>query len=182
VKSNFHPEKEVSSVKRLLILGVAGVTALTAGIALAVAATTGGTNTRAGAATVSVKRIGGTPVLVDAKGKALYRNDEERGRMVLCTGACLSFWQPLTVTGTPTGKSLQGKLAVLKRPDGRRQVTYNGKLLYSFKLDKPGKVTGDGFKDAFGGQSFVWRVAHPTGTAVSAPAPTPPPTTTYPGY
>ena len=101
---------------------------------------------------------------------------------MLCTGACLSFWQPLTVTGTPTGTSLHGKLGVLRRPDGRRQVTFNGKLLYSFKLDKPGKVTGDGFKDAFGGQSFTWHVAHPTPTTGGSPSPTAPPTTTYPGY
>jgi predicted lipoprotein with Yx(FWY)xxD motif len=44
-------------------------------------------------------------------------------------------------------------------------VACNGRLLYSFKLDKPGKVTGDGFKDAFGGQRFTWRVAHPVGVA-----------------
>jgi hypothetical protein len=47
-------------------------------------------------------------------------------------------------------------------------VTYNGRLLYSFKLDKPGKVTGDGLKDAFGGQKFTWHVAHPTGATSAA--------------
>jgi hypothetical protein len=41
-------------------------------------------------------------------------------------------------------------------------------------------VTGDGFKDAFGGQTFTWRVAHPTGVE-SAPVTTTAPTT-YPGY
>ena len=100
--------------------------------------------------------------------------------MVLCTGACLSFWQPLTVKGFPTGHSLSGKLATVRRPDGGRQVTYNGKLLYSFKLDKAGKVSGDGFKDAFGGQKFTWRVAHPTG--VKSTTTTVPTTTMFPGY
>jgi predicted lipoprotein with Yx(FWY)xxD motif len=181
VRRQFDPDQEVHVVKRLLVLGVI-VLAAVAGVAVAVAATTGGSAAKAGGATVSVKRIAGKGrVLVDAKGRALYRSDEERRGMVLCTGACLSFWQPLTVVGTPKGSSLPGRLGVIRRPDGRRQVTYDGRLLYSFKLDKPGKVTGDGFKDAFGGQKFTWRVVHPTGTASSSRAPAPP-AITYPGY
>jgi hypothetical protein len=39
------------------------------------------------------------------------------------------------------------------------QVTYNGKRLYTFTLDHPGQVTGDNFRDAFGGQAFTWHVA-----------------------
>jgi len=162
-------------VKRLLIAGVTGAVVLAAGIAVAVAATGGGSSSsKTGGATVSVKQLGGAgKVLVDAKGRALYRSDQEKSGMVLCNGACLSFWQPLTVTGKPTkGSSLQGKLAVVKRPDGRRQVTYNGRLLYAFKLDKPGKVTGDGFKDAFGGRKFTWHVAHATKAAGSSGKPT----------
>ena len=101
--------------------------------------------------------------------------------MVLCTGACLSFWQPVTVTGAPKkAGSLAGKLGVVRRPDGGRQVTYNGRLLYSFKLDKPGKVTGNGFKDAFGGHKFTWRVARPVGVKASPATTTP--SITYPGY
>jgi predicted lipoprotein with Yx(FWY)xxD motif len=171
-------------VKRLLIFVSVAAVALTLGIALAVAAT-GGSNaaSKAGGGTVSVRQIAGAgKVLVDAKGRALYHSDQERGGMVLCTGACLSFWQPLTVTGTPKGSSLPGKLAVVRRPDGGRQVTYQGKLLYSFKLDKPGKVTGDGFKDAFGGQKFTWRIAHPTAAKSSSGTTTTSTTTTYPGY
>jgi predicted lipoprotein with Yx(FWY)xxD motif len=180
MKSNAIPDEEVL-VKRLLVIGVVGIAVLTAGIAAAVAASGGsGGGARSGGATVSVKSIAGAGrVLVDAKGRALYRSDQERNGMVLCDGACLSFWQPLTVSGTPKGSSLPGKLAVVKRPDGRRQVTYNGRLLYSFKLDKPGKVTGDGFKDAFGGQKFTWRVAHPTGSSAATATR---PTTTFPGY
>ena len=174
-------------MKRLLILGVV-VVAAAMGVAIAVAATndSGSSSATARGATVSVKRVAGHgTVLVDARGKALYRSDQERNGKVLCTGACLSFWQPLTVTGKPTkAASLSGKLAVVKRPDGRRQVTYAGRLLYSFKLDKPGKVTGDGFRDAFGGHGFTWHVVHPTGVGTTPPTTTttPPPTYTYPGY
>jgi predicted lipoprotein with Yx(FWY)xxD motif len=166
-------------VKRLLILGVIGVAAaLAAGIAIAATGGSGGA-ARSGGATVSAKQINGAgTVLVDPKGRVLYRSDQERNGMVLCTGACLSFWQPLIASGTPKGSSLPGKLAVVKRPDGGRQVTYNGGLLYSFKLDKPGKATGDGFKDAFGGQKFTWHVARPLGVKGSSSTT---PAITYPG-
>jgi predicted lipoprotein with Yx(FWY)xxD motif len=168
-------------VKRLLIIGAVGAVALVTGIAIAVAATTNGSTPKTGVTTVSVKRIAGIGrVLVAPNGRALYRSDQERRRMVLCNGACLSFWKPLTVAGTPKSSSLPGTLAVVRRPDGRRQVTYNGKLLYMFTLDKPGKVTGDGFKDAFGGQKFSWHVARPAGSGGSSAATAP--TTTYPGY
>jgi predicted lipoprotein with Yx(FWY)xxD motif len=160
-------------LKRSLILWylVAAVLVLGSGSALA----------GSGSATVSIKTIGGAgKVLVDAKGRALYSNDQERAGKVLCTGACLSFWKPLTVSGAPKGASLPGKLVVVKRPDGGRQVAYNGKLLYSFTLDKAGKVAGDGFKDAFGGQKFTWHVAHPAGVKTAPTTKTS--TSPYPGY
>ncbi len=169
-------------MKRLLILSGVGATVLVLGIAVAVAATrSGGTSSRS-AATVSVKRIGSAgTVLVDSKGRALYTNDQERRGMVLCTGACLAFWKPLTVAGAPKpASSLPGQLGVRKRPDGRKQVTYGGKLLYTFTLDKRGSVTGDGFKDAFGGQRFTWHVARPTNA--SRVTTTPPPSTTPYSY
>jgi predicted lipoprotein with Yx(FWY)xxD motif len=50
----------------------------------------------------------------------------------------VSFWKPLVVHGKPKGKSLAGKLGVAKRPGGAQQVTYQGKRLYTFTLDKPG--------------------------------------------
>jgi predicted lipoprotein with Yx(FWY)xxD motif len=172
-------------MKRLFILGSVSAAALVLGIAIAVAATGGsGDASKTGIATVSIKAIGGAgKVLVDSKGRALYMNDEERDGKVLCTGACLSFWTPLTVSGTPKGGSLPGKLAVVRRPDGSRQVTYDRKPLYSFTLDKPGKVTGDGFKDAFGGQKFTWHVTHPGRTASSSGSGTTGThTNPYPGY
>jgi predicted lipoprotein with Yx(FWY)xxD motif len=169
----------------LLVIGGIVVIAAVAGVAIAIAATGGGTSTTpagGGGATVSVTKLAGAGrVLVDSRGRALYRSQQERKGMVLCDGACLSFWQPLTVKGTPKKQhSLAGKLGVVKRPDGGRQVTYDGKLLYSFKLDQPGKVSGDGFKDAFDGQAFHWHVVRPVGASSTKPAPST--TQTYPGY
>jgi predicted lipoprotein with Yx(FWY)xxD motif len=165
-------------MKRLLIAGAAVAVALAIGIAIAIAASGGGGGgstsspsapSSPGGATVSAKQIGGAgSVLVDSTGQALYANDQETGGMVLCDGACLSFWTPLTVRGAPKGSSLTGKLGVVRRPDGAKQVTYNGKLLYTFYLDEPGKVGGDGFDDAFGGQTFTWHVVHDNNAASSS--------------
>lgn len=108
---------------------------------------------------LSVEQIGDAGrVLVDSAGKALYFADEEADNGVLCTAACLSFWKPLTIdAGAPTS-SVPGTLGVIDRPDGSRQVTHDGKRLYSFTEDEPGEVTGDGFADAFDGQQFTWHV------------------------
>ncbi len=163
-------------MKRLLIAGGVVAAALIAGIAIAIAATSGGGSTGPPGATtsntggtLSAKQIDGAgSVLVDANGQALYANDQETGGMVLCDGACLSFWTPLTVSGgAPKGDSLTGNLGVVTRPNGDKQVTYNGKLLYTFYEDSPGEVGGDGFDDAFGGQKFTWHVVHANGSTSS---------------
>ena len=111
-------------------------------------------------ATVSVEELGDSGrVLVNSAGKALYAADEEADSSVVCTGACTSFWIPLTIDGgAPSGNSLPSELGVVERGDGTRQVTFDGKRLYTFVEDEPGEATGDGFSDAFDGQQFTWHV------------------------
>jgi predicted lipoprotein with Yx(FWY)xxD motif len=164
------PRQEVI-VKRLLILG-----ALAASLALAACGggTGGGSSQPATPATatttVAVKSIGGIgSVLVDSGGKALYSSDVEADGKVLCTGACTSFWKPLTQqSGTPTAPTGAGKLGVVRRPDGARQVTADGKLLYTFSEDAPGKVEGNGFSDDFDGRHFTWNAVLAGGKAAGA--------------
>ena len=56
----------------------------------------------------------------------------------------------------------------MARPDGSRQVTFDGRLLYRFLEDPDtGTVTGNGFADTFDGQAFTWHVATPTGISTS---------------
>ena len=112
-----------------------------------------------GPATVSVEELAGSGrVLVDSAGKPVYAADEEEGGVV-CTGACASFWIPLTSDGdAPRADSLGGDLGVVEREDGTRQVTFDGRRLYTFAGDDPGEVTGDGLSDEFGGQRFTWHV------------------------
>ena len=109
----------------------------------------------------------GTTVLVNANGRTLYSlSVERRGRFICTDKACLSFWHPLVVRAgvTPTGAK---SLATVRRPDGRRQVTYRGAPLYTFAGDqRRGDAKGEGFKDV-----GVW---HAAATGASAPAPATP--------
>ena len=104
-------------------------------------------------------------VLVNLRGRTLYSlSAETHGRFICTTKFCLSLWTPLVVSKgtTPTGAKL---LATIKRPDGRTQVTYRGKPLYTFVQDrKPGDIKGDGFKDV-----GVWHPASPTESRAATP-------------
>jgi predicted lipoprotein with Yx(FWY)xxD motif len=133
--------------------------------------------------TVAVKPVSGVGnVLVDSAGKALYSSNAEASGKVLCTGACTSFWKPLTVgSGTPTAAAGAGKLTVVKRPDGTRQVALSGKPLYTFAQDSPGKVQGNGFSDQFGGRHFTWTAVLAGGKSSSGSTTTTPPRNDY-GY
>jgi predicted lipoprotein with Yx(FWY)xxD motif len=144
-------------MKRLLIAGAA----LAASFALAACGddnSSEATAPAAGGTTVMTRSVDGIgDVLVDASGKALYAADVESDGKVHCTGGCTSFWQPLTLdSGAPTGADGVGKLGVVKRPDGARQVTADGKLLYTFSEDSAGQVEGNGFADDFDGEHFTW--------------------------
>jgi predicted lipoprotein with Yx(FWY)xxD motif len=148
------------------------------GLALAVAACGSGSNgggakgTSANGSTISAHNVPGAGMTLTGKdGMTLYFSDQEASGKIQCTGACLSFWTPLTVSGgtAPTaGPGLSGTLATIKRPDGSMQVTYNGKPLYSFAEDGgPDDAKGNGFKDMFNGTNFEWHAATPSGDASS---------------
>ena len=90
-------------------------------------------------------------------------------RMPACDGACTTFWKPLTVaSGTPTAASGAGKVSVVTRADGMRQVEVNGKPVYTFTQDSPGKVTGNGVSDAFAGKHFTWTAEMASGSSGSS--------------
>lgn len=155
----------------------------TGGLVLAVAALIGvaalssASGSTSVAKTVKTGHVLGKTALVNRKSLTLYSlSAETRGRFI-CTGGCLSEWHPLVVRRghKPTGAH---SLDTIRRPDGRTQVRYKGKPLYTFDEDhKPGDAKGDGFKDV-----GVWHVAAVDAAAKQAPAAAPQPTTTSPGY
>ena len=134
---------------------------------------TAAASTSGGTSTISTKSISGVgDVLVDSKGDALYTNNMDSGSKIACTAECTSIWIPAAAPsgGQPTSadSSVQAKLGTVMRPDGTSQVTFGGKPLYSFVQDSPGKVTGNGVSDSFGGTSFTWTAATTGATSANS--------------
>jgi predicted lipoprotein with Yx(FWY)xxD motif len=109
---------------------------------------------------VATQSIDGTDVLVDADGRALYVSDQEQSGKVVCTASCTEIWDPVLVSelGADPG-SLGSEFGEVKRPDGGRQLTFEGAPLYSFTEEGPGELTGDGLVDSFDGTQFTWSAA-----------------------
>ena len=110
-------------------------------------------------ATVSLKTISGIPgkVLVGSNGRTLYLFEADKNSKSTCSGACATGWPPDTATGTPRAGSgvRQSLLTTIKRPDGTKQVTYNGHPLYYFAGDtSAGDANGQGSK-AFGAEWYA---------------------------
>jgi predicted lipoprotein with Yx(FWY)xxD motif len=141
------------------VLVVAAVAALIG----ALAARSGDSSSKS---VVKTMKVGGKTILVNRHGMTLYHLSVERRGHFICTNSmCLSLWKPLVVAKgvTPTGAK---SLSVVKRPDGRRQVSYKGGPLYTFVQDrKPGDMKGNGFRDV-----GVWRVVTVAGASTSTPS------------
>ena len=105
-------------------------------------------------------------LLKTSSGLALYTPSGESATNIRCTGACTSIWMPVR----PGAAKLSGATTIT-RPDGTKQLVVNGKPLYTFAQDSPGKVTGNGAADAFAGKQFSWHTVMSGGTtSSSAPA------------
>jgi predicted lipoprotein with Yx(FWY)xxD motif len=108
-------------------------------------------------------------VLVDARGRTLYLFAKDKGGRSACYGACATYWPPLVSTAKPRAASgvRASSLALTKRTDGKRQVTYAGHPLYTFSLDtRAGQTSGQGLTD-FGGS---WNAVAASGRAVKSTA------------
>ena len=149
---------------RKVILGVVGALIVAAIVATGATALSGSASS-----SKSVVKTGhaiGKKVLVTRAGMTLYSlSAETHGRFICKDGTCLSLWHPLVVArgSKPTGAS---HLATVRRPDGRTQVTFKGKPLYTFAGDKKsGQAKGEGFKDV-----GTWHVAAVSASSKTAPA------------
>jgi predicted lipoprotein with Yx(FWY)xxD motif len=90
-------------------------------------------------------------ILTGANGMTLYLFTRDEPGVSNCTAGCLAAWPPLLVEGdivAPEG--LPGVLATIDRPEGGRQLTYNGWPLYFWVQDRqPGDTTGQGVNDVW---------------------------------
>ena len=95
-------------------------------------------------------------IIVEASGYVVYTyaKDPKNGTPT-CTGSCNTTWAPvLGVPQVTQGVTIPGTFAVVTTPSGKKQVTYNGKPLYTYKAAGPLITTGNGI----GG---VWYVVKP---------------------
>jgi predicted lipoprotein with Yx(FWY)xxD motif len=112
--------------------------------------------------TVGVARSKLGRILVNARGMTLYLFTKDKHGRSTCTGRCTRVWPPVIVDGEPTAASgiAKRKLSTRRRPDGRRQLLYNGHPLYTLTADTaPGQINGQGFEG-------TWFVISPGGRGV----------------
>jgi predicted lipoprotein with Yx(FWY)xxD motif len=155
----------------LAAVAVAGLLAACAGHGGSGAA--GGITHRGAAArgtVIATRKLPGIgTVLVDRAGKTLYSPQQEIHGPISCTGGCLAFWFPVPVAGSASLRAPSGVTGVLgsiHRPGGMTQLTYDGRPLYTFRLDQaPGQAHGNNFTDHFGGTSFTWHAITASGTS-----------------
>ena len=165
-----------------LVTGLAAVAATgllaacSSGSGSAASGGSGGGQQSGTAMTIATRTVAGVgTVLTDQSGKTLYTPEQEAQGTIKCTASCLGFWFPVKAGsgGSPhVSGSVSGKFSTVQRPEGGgSQLTYNGKPLYTFKLDSaPGQAHGNNFSDKFGDQSFTWQAVTASG---GAPAPAP---------
>jgi predicted lipoprotein with Yx(FWY)xxD motif len=105
--------------------------------------------------------------LATSSGHAVYLWSKDGDGMSACTGACTGAWPPVTTTGqvTASGGAKSSDLGTITRPDGTKQVTYDGHPLYFFSGDSgPGMASGQG-NDGFGAK---WWLVSPSGSDVTS--------------
>jgi len=146
---------------------------------------TSGNGTAASAnATVSARQLSGIgTALVTRSGMTIYtpKTPAEMNGNIKCTGSCLSFWLPVTASSVkPDASGLPGKLGTIQLSDGKIQLTYNGRPLYTFRLDTAaGQAHGNNFHDSFNGTNFTWQVVTASGKPAGAGSPAPAPSYSY---
>ena len=157
--------------------GIARKAALAAVLALpALAAACGGGSSSAPAASQTAAANGGTVtaassslgrILTAQNGMTLYMFARDQGGKSACSGACAKLWPPYTgapKAGTGLTASLLGSTM---RADGSKQVTYDGRPLYTYSGDSsPGATNGQGL-NTFGA---LWWVVAPDGKVVMTSA------------
>jgi predicted lipoprotein with Yx(FWY)xxD motif len=73
--------------------------------------------------------------------------EKRAGGKIRCTGQCARVWPPLVVKSRKavpaTMRGVKGRFGVVKRVDGRLQVTFRGLPLYAYHDDPPNTVLCD---------------------------------------
>ena len=137
--------KQLNDLRRLTL--AAALVALIAVLVAPAAPSSAGANPKPPAVKVKNRSFGN---ILQSKNKLplYYWSVEKRaGGMIRCTGECARVWPPLVVKSRaavpPTMRGVKGKFGVVRRADGRLQVTFRGLPLYAYHHDPPNTVLCD---------------------------------------
>ena len=87
------------------------------------------------------------PVLATPKKQALYYWNAEKDFKIHCKGECAKLWPPLVVRRAAVVRAhvagIKGTFGTITRPDGRRQVTFNRRPVYTYAHEAPTQVLCD---------------------------------------
>jgi predicted lipoprotein with Yx(FWY)xxD motif len=96
-----------------------------------------------------IRAAGFGPVLARSDRQALYywQVEKKAGGKVRCTGTCAVLWPPLVVRSRAAVPAhiagIKGTFGVIRRPDGRLQVTHDRLPVYTYVHEGPGVVRCD---------------------------------------
>jgi predicted lipoprotein with Yx(FWY)xxD motif len=83
-------------------------------------------------------------ILATPKKQALYYWSVEKraGGKIRCTGSCAKAWPPLFVSGRVPKRmaGIDGTLGTIGRPNGKRQLMFNGLAVYTYAHEGPEQV------------------------------------------
>lgn len=99
-------------------------------------------------------------IVVNGKGMTAYFYDRDKANSgkSACIGVCLAYWPPiLSAQARPIVSGVSGRISSIPTAKGKRQITINGRPIYSYSLDKvPGDVLGQGVQG-------IWHVLSGSG-------------------
>jgi predicted lipoprotein with Yx(FWY)xxD motif len=102
-------------------------------------------------------------IVVNGQGMSAYFFDLDRAKSGVssCTGKCSARWPAiLSSTTKPRVSGIKGAIGSIALKNGSRQVTINGRPIYTFVLDKAaGEIKGQGAQ-------ALWYVISPSGAEI----------------
>jgi predicted lipoprotein with Yx(FWY)xxD motif len=162
----------------LTTLTAAGLVLAACGGSYGGAGTAAGQTSAAGSSSAGVAATGAVlktastslgTVVVTSAGKTVYAfdKDTQNSGKSACNTGCIGLWPAVTTTSSsPTAAGVSAKLGTITRSDGSKQITLDGRPLYTYAGDSgAGAVSGQGVKG-------IWWAVTPGGAEVTAaPAP-----------
>jgi predicted lipoprotein with Yx(FWY)xxD motif len=150
-------------------LALAACGGSSSGTGTAATATSAAAGSSAGATTGAVLKTARTSlgtVVVDSAGRTVYAfdKDAQNSGKSACNAGCIGLWPAVTTTSSsPTGTGVSGKLGTIARSDGSKQITLDGRPLYTYAGDSgAGAVSGQGVKG-------IWWAVTPAGAEITGP-------------